>query len=428
MSDLIFGREYSVIKRDKKRFLYWFAIIAIFALTASCKTAGINVLNSALVVGAEKKNDSPGSDSGESWRNINCIAVGKVEDISGGDDFLHLDRRSLVRKALYGHLAPRDYRDVELSVVDRLMALGTEPDNNGELLEKLDCDALLRAEITKFGNEFYVAYSATRVGLAVELFNRKNEVIWSTTNTARSDAGAIPLSPFGLAAGLFFATRNKHDEIAFRMIDTVARQVMDSLPTRISNKISIISPPAAIEVNLTENSLSTVVKDSLEKGEFGYAMSQAEELILLDKKNDVAYFFAGKAALGLGEIEKSKDFFLRAIKLDKEKYEYYNGVGLAYLKNREPSKAREYFSKALKIRNRDSLANLAIGESYEIQRAYAMAAKYYFEAGAIAVTNNEYSTALRSLAALERLPGNEDQVLIEIQRLRAILSYNRKLH
>ena len=400
---------------------YWAAIVAILVFSLSCKNAANRVL------GSVQSDKSVKSENEEDWKHIECIAVGQVDDVSTEEDFLHLDKQELVRKALYGHLAPRQYRDIELSVIDDLWVRDRELGDVQGFLTKIDCDGLLRAKITRFDNEFYVTYSATRVGLAVELIDRKNKVIWSAEKTARSDAGTIPLSPVGLATGLFFATRNKQDEIAFQMVDAVVRQTLQSLPMRNLHGSRRVEQIDSGELeDIKKNNLLENAENALQRGDFIQALSLAERLISVYAKDDVPYFLAGKAALGLEKIERSESFFLKAIERNDKEYEYYNGLGLVNLRSRKAIVAREYFSKTLKLEIRDPLAHIGIAESYELQKDYVMAAEYYFRAGTSALTRKDYGSALRSLAALERLPINDDRITEKIQRLRAIISFNRK--
>ena len=359
------------------------------------------------------------------WSDIYCIAVGRVEDVAREADFLHLEKEALVRNALYGHLAPRKYKDVELAVVDEYLASSSKISDSRELLSNLECDALLRAKITKFTNEFYVTYSVTKVGLSVDLINAKKEVIWSVSKEARSDAGAIPLSPFGLASGLFFATRNKHDEIAFRMIDAVARQVLSDLPDRISKQKGFISSGKSKQDMKSREDTIKEVSAALEGGNFMHALFLSQKMIAVDKKDDELFFLAGKAALGLGRFDRSREFFRKAINLNSEEHDYHNGLGLIHLKTGQPSEARESFFKALKVRDRNAVSHLGIAESFELEKRYDLSAEYYFLAGSAAITRGQYAIALRSLAALEKLPKGSEIAAGRIKSLRAILSYNR---
>ena len=338
---------------------------------------------------------------------------------------MHLEKEALVRNALYGHLAPRKYRDVELALVDEYLYGPSKISDSQELLSSLECDALLRAKITKFTNEFYVTYSVTKVGLSVDLINAKKEVIWSVSKEARSDAGAIPLSPFGLASGLFFATRNKHDEIAFRMIDAVARQVLSDLPDRISKRKGFISSGKSKQDMKSREDTIKEVSAALEGGNFMHALSLSEKMIAVSTKDDEFFFLAGKSALGLGRFDRSKELFQKAINLNSEEHDYHNGLGLIHLKIGQPSEARESFFKALKVRDRNAVSHLGIAESFELEERYDLSAEYYFLAGSAAITRGQYAIALRSLAALEKLPKGSEIAAGRIKSLRAILSYNR---
>ena len=345
--------------------------------------------------------------------------------MSRESDFLHLEKEALVRNALYGHLAPRKYKDVELALVDEYLYGPSKISDSQELLSSLECDALLRAKITKFTNEFYVTYSVTKVGLSVDLINAKKEVIWSVSKEARSDAGAIPLSPFGLASGLFFATRNKHDEIAFRMIDAVARQVLSDLPDRISKQKGFISSGKSKQDMKSREDTIKEVSAALEGGNFMHALSLSEKMIAVSTKDDELFFLAGKSALGLGRFDRSKELFQKAINLNSEEHDYHNGLGLIHLKIGQPSEARESFFKALKVRDRNAVSHLGIAESFELEERYDLSAEYYFLAGSAAITRGQYAIALRSLAALEKLPKGSEIAAGRIKSLRAILSYNR---
>ncbi len=396
------------------------------ALTlVSCENAADRGSKGLRTLMGSNKAESVDAQNPTVWSNIHCIAVGRVEDVALEDDFLHLEKEALVRNALYGHLAPRKYKDVELTLVDEYLYGPSKISDSRDLLSSLECDALLRAKITKFANEFYVTYSVTKVGLSVDLINAKREVIWSVSKEARSDAGAIPLSPFGLASGLFFATRNKHDEIAFRMIDAVARQVLSDLPDRIAmQKDFILSEKSKLDMKSQEDMIKEV-SIALEGGNFMHALSLSEKMITVDEKDDELFFLAGKAALGLGRFDRSREFFQKAINLNSEEHDYHNGLGLIHLKSGQPSEARESFFKALKVRDRNAVSHLGIAESFQLEERYDLSAEYYFLAGSAAITRGQYAIALRSLAALEKLPKGSELVAGKIKSLRAILSYNR---
>ena len=159
--------------------------------------------------------------------NINCIAIGKITDESNANEFNKLDKVTLVRHAIYGHLAPKNYQDIELHKVAFIMK---STNSHKSILQNLDCDALLEGTITEFKNDFYIAYSSTNVGLNLYLKDKEDKILWKASHTASSKAGSIPFSPIGLATGLFAASSNTEDEVALQMIDTVVRRVIKTLP------------------------------------------------------------------------------------------------------------------------------------------------------------------------------------------------------
>ena len=98
--------------------------------------------------------------------SVNCIAIGKIIDKSDANEYKSLDKITLVRHAVYGHLAPKNYQDIELHKVSFIMQSSK---SNKLILQNLDCDALLEGIITEFKNNFYGVYSSTNVGLSLLL-------------------------------------------------------------------------------------------------------------------------------------------------------------------------------------------------------------------------------------------------------------------
>ena len=106
--------------------------------------------------------------------NINCIAIGKIKDDTDTNEYNSLDKVSLIRHAIYGHLSPKNYQDIELHRVAFVMK---SSNTNQLILKNLDCDALLEGTITEFKNDFYLAFSSTNVGLSLFLKDKNNQVL-----------------------------------------------------------------------------------------------------------------------------------------------------------------------------------------------------------------------------------------------------------
>ena len=169
---------------------------------------------------------------------INCIAIGKIKDNSDNNEFSQLDKVSLVKYSLYGHLSPKRYRDVEIHQMNYLLK---EKKNINLVLKTLDCDAILDGEIIKFENKFYVAFSSTKVGLNLSLRKQSGELLWKGNHIASSRAGTIPLSPISLATGIFSASTNTEEEVALQMLDAAVRRLLKTIPDRktIDNKLQL---------------------------------------------------------------------------------------------------------------------------------------------------------------------------------------------
>ena len=52
---------------------------------------------------------------------VNCIAVGKIEDDSDKNEYKSLNKVSLIRQAIYAHLSPKNYQDIELHNISSII-------------------------------------------------------------------------------------------------------------------------------------------------------------------------------------------------------------------------------------------------------------------------------------------------------------------
>ena len=198
-----------------KKFFYYLSFILVLLLS-SCQTPKymqVKKITKAYNILPEvqyfiNENFNP--------EEVNCIAIGTIKDNSDKSEFSQLDKVSLAKYTLYGHLSPKKYRDVEIHQMTYLLK---ENQNINLVLKTLDCDAILDGEIIKFENKFYVAFSSTKVGLNLFLRKQSGELLWKGNHIASSRAGTIPLSPISLASGIFSASTNTEEEVALQMLD-----------------------------------------------------------------------------------------------------------------------------------------------------------------------------------------------------------------
>ncbi|MDC1375866.1 tetratricopeptide repeat protein [bacterium] len=352
--------------------------------------------------------------------NINCIAIGKIKDNSNNNEYKSLDKVTLIRHAIYGHLSPKNYQDVELHKVAFVMK---SSNTNQLILKNLDCDALLEGTITEFKNNFYLAYSSTNVGLSLFLKDKDNQVLWKASHTAKSVAGSMPFSPIGLATGLFSASSNTEDEVAFQMIDTVVRRVLKTLPetSNVENKNQL--KHAAIPKTKTTkipNKQVTIKQKSptvlFASGQYGQAIDLINTNLKLNINNDKLIFLKGRSQLMLNQYEKATSTFLDAlaIKMDSD---YLNGLGYAYTKLKQTDKALAAYNKAISINNKNSYAYFNSGLLLENKGNKKRAADYFYSAGTSSLLNKDFLKANNAHDALQRLSKGKNIILEKSNKL-----------
>ena len=353
--------------------------------------------------------------------NINCIAIGKIKDNSDASEYKSLDKITLIRQAIYGHLSPKNYQDIELHKVAFVMK---SSNTNQLILKNLDCDALIEGTITEFKNDFYLAYSSTNVGLTLFLKDKNNQVLWKASHTAVSRAGSVPFSPIGLATGLFTASSNTEEEIAFQMIDTVVRRILKTLPekTNVKNKnqlkyASIPKNKTSKKITKKENSPEVLFAS----GQYGEAIDLININLKSNENNHELVFLKGRSQLMLSEYENATSTFLDAIaiKIDDN---YLNGLGYAYTKLNQLDKALASYNKAISINNKNSYAYFNSGLLLENQGFKRKAADYFYSAGTSSLLVKDFKMANNAFNALQRLSNQESYITKKTKKLKELIA------
>lgn len=141
------------------------------------------------------------------------------------------DKLELVRRGMYAHLAPKGYRLAELSRVDLWIATQQGTVALSKLGKDLQCEHILEGEITQFDSGFFGIFSKVSVGARLRLIRTSdNAILWEGEHIATLHDGGLPLSPVGTVSSLFNAGRNLGDEQTYRIIDDLARRLMNTLP------------------------------------------------------------------------------------------------------------------------------------------------------------------------------------------------------
>ena len=349
--------------------------------------------------------------------NINCIVVGRFIDNSNRKEFKNLDKLSLVRQTIYGHLSPKNYQDIELHKVASILKSNTD---RSKILKKLDCDSIIEGEIIKFQNNFYIAYSSTNVGLKLFLKNKNGTIMWKASHIASSRAGNLPFSPIGLATGIFSAAKNTDEEIALQMLDTVVRRLLKTLPerTKVNNKsqMKYANAPNINNNLLKENNVSKNVNKLFANGDYARSIESINIILKSEPKKHELIFLKGRAQLMLDQYQKASLSFLDAIAI-KLDYNYLNGLGFTYTKLNEHNKALAAYKKAINLNNKNSYAYYNSGLILESKGRLERSSDYFYSSGTSALLNKDFTRATKSYNALVRLSKLNDLIVIKKNKL-----------
>ena len=335
-------------------------------------------------------------------KDIKCILIGKINDKSKKTKFKNLNKKQLIRHAIYGHLSPKNYRDIELHRINSFLIKKKSFKN---ILNDLNCDAIIEGEIIRFDSNFFLAFSSTNVGLKLRLKDKDDKVYWEGSHIASSKAGSFPLSPIAIASGLYSASINKREETALQMVDTVVRRIMKTLPnvTNLNNNEQIMfSTFINHEKHNFVNPNFNKPFQLFANGQFDKAINLINQYHNENKFDDKLLFLKGRSYLLLNENEAASQTFLDVLAI-KEKSEYFNGLGYSYMKMNKSNKAIAAYNKAINLDNKNSFAYFNAGLLFEKGKLYSEAIRYYYSAGTSSILTKDYQRVFSVKIALKRL-------------------------
>lgn len=114
--------------------------------------------------------------------------------------------------------------------------------------------------------------------------------------------------------------------------------------------------------NLDDGKIRTL----LAKGKYKEAGSLLDEFVLIEKKNDAAWYLLGILAMKLKNYEQAHEYFARAATISR-KADYLLFDGLAYLENLDVHAAENSFSECLKINQNDPEVNFYMAICYLLE-------------------------------------------------------------
>lgn len=144
----------------------------------------------------------------------------------------------VVRQTLTNHFGSRNYRVIHTGDVNaRLAAAGYDLD--GEGLPNLDAlrrivgaDGIITGAVTHYDKTFAGVAARISVGVTLEFFNARDELIWASTDVKRSYAGGVSASPVGLIVNALTAAKHLYgDANLYRAADELGRALASDMPS-----------------------------------------------------------------------------------------------------------------------------------------------------------------------------------------------------
>ncbi len=375
-----------------------------------------------------------------SWRQAppDCIAI---LPLAADSKAVGADGAAIVRRAVYGHLAPQGRRFVPLERVDHVAAglSGDAAARRRDLGRRLHCGAVLSGTVTDYSADFYGLYSSVSVGATLELRRADDgALLWQGRHVAHSQGGGVPLSPIGAAMGVMDAAVNLRDEEMLRVADDLARRLASTIPDDVvaayddpaAGPVRMSSPPAsaasflaglagegaeqrraallqAVETrrftgadgwDMVAALLAAAPGDAraqlaagnwqLAEGDYAGAVAAADRAAALDPLLAPAYFLRGRVLLREREFDRAEPALLRAVALDRTNPLYLDAVGALNGERGETDRALAAYRLAVAADPGDAFAwyNAAVihynaGRAEQAAESFAAAGLAYARRG-----------------------------------------------
>ncbi len=408
-----------------------------------------------------------------------CVAILPFETSSkDSDEGISVDQTESVRRAFYAHLAPQGKRDIELPRINFVLSKIDDADRSNLKVvgEKLNCTSLVRGQVTEYGSNFYGVYSKVAVGADLKLLRATDgKILWEGSHVAQSHGGSVPLSPIGLAMGIYDASNNVREEQIYRIIDDLARRLVSTIPDdRVAvldeplTAVKVASPkpepiPDSIEEFLTslgeKNSdeqkiaLLEAIKDVrfgeenlsplYEKlivvaptdpnghssyahylvgtGDYSAALQQANQSLALDDKGHATHFLKGRILIKLDDLNGADQAIVKAAALDDSNAGYLNGLGYVNSLRGNDERALAAYRIAIQRDPSNGFAYYNTGVTLHNLGDIEEAADAFYGAGLAYIKTGNYGPATKALTDLKDLADSGVDRAEEIKTLEQAL-------
>ena len=459
----------------------WFKILPLLALSGCLSPSYLDTKDGASKNGTSNPFGEVSFHVFDAYTSSppNCVAILPFTYAST----LSMADAELVRKTLYAHLAPQGKKDIELPRIDFVLKNLPKAERQNYFLmgQRLNCEALMTGHVSEYTSQYVGLYSKVSAGAELKIMRAKDgEPLWQGKHIAASHGGSIPLSPIGLAAGLFDAALNVEEEQSFRIVDDLARRLVLTIP---DNAIAIFEQPlTSLEIsNLQKTpkqqsiddflntvsheprhqqkaSLIKAINDNVfhgvdlkriydavlkaapgdaqinglyanylvQSGDYFKAERYVETSLAIDGQNDALYFLKGRIQIKLNDLSGADRSILRAIALHPTNPKYLNGLGFLNSLRGRHDRALAAYQMAIDLDPSNGYALYNMGVTFyntdDVQSAWdyiCLASDAYLKA-------KDYGQVAKALADLKELKAlnvvtNDkieqlEQALLNIQR------------
>ena len=143
-----------------------------------------------------------------------------------------------LRRFFFGHFASREFVDIELMYVDKMLqALGILTPNDlykisaQELGGILEADALIYGQVTEYKNSYYMLYKQIRIGLSIKCVSTKDGTVFFEGEQVRHDNDIrVATNPFDFVIASFQNSMSMRDVYAARASEEVVRELVLRIP------------------------------------------------------------------------------------------------------------------------------------------------------------------------------------------------------
>lgn len=162
-----------------------------------------------------------------------CVAIMPFENLTSYEEM-----GLLVRKSFYNHFSSKNYRDIELSTVDRALESlqkaqsGAWRDVPPETMGKyLHADFVIYGKVKDYRKIFLGVYSQLALTVEVEMVDCRNgQGVWWKTDTKRSHDGGIPLEWFSLMSATARSGLHMQQERTLDLVERINRDLVAEIP------------------------------------------------------------------------------------------------------------------------------------------------------------------------------------------------------